>query len=45
MEGVVAGARQPRVALVDLDVGIALLEVDEVIFTGDPARHLVLRSR
>jgi hypothetical protein len=37
-----ASARQARVALIHLGVRIALLEVDQVIFTGDPGRHLVL---
>ena len=29
MQGLVAGAGQPRIALIDLDVGIALAEVDQ----------------
>jgi len=37
-----ARARQARVALIHLGVGIALLEVDQVIFTGDPGWHGVL---
>jgi hypothetical protein len=37
-----ARARQARVALIHLGVGIALLEVDQMVFTGDPGRHGVL---
>jgi hypothetical protein len=40
----VARVRQARVALVHLGVGIALLEVDEMVFTGYPGRHGVLIS-
>ena len=42
MQGGVAGTGQAGITFVDLDVGISLLEVDEVIFAGDPGRHLVL---
>ena len=36
MEGGVAGAGQTGIALVDLDIGIALTEVDEMVFPWDP---------
>jgi hypothetical protein len=42
MQCFVAGAGQAGVAFVDLDVGVTLLEVDQVVFSGDPGRHLVL---
>ena len=42
MERSVAGARQASVALVHLGVGVTLLEVDEMVFTGDPGWHGVL---
>ena len=41
MQGLVAGARQAGIALVDLGEGIADLEVGEVVGSGQPARHLV----
>ena len=36
MERSIAGAGKTGIALVDLDVGVTLLEVDEVIFTSLP---------
>ena len=42
MEGIVASAGETGIALVDLDVRVTLLEVDEMIFAGNPARHVVL---
>jgi hypothetical protein len=42
MQGLIARTRQSGIPLVHLDIGITLLEVDQVIFAGHPARHLVL---
>ncbi len=39
MQSRVAGAGQPGKALVDLDEGIALFEVDVVVLAGHPGRH------
>jgi hypothetical protein len=41
MERSVAGARQARIALIHLGVRVALLEVDQMVFAGDPGRHRV----
>jgi len=41
VEGFVAGAGQAGIALVDLGVGISLLEVDEMVFSWDRGVHLV----
>ena len=42
MESLVAGTGEAGVALVDLDGGVALAEVDQMIFAGDPGGHGVL---
>jgi hypothetical protein len=42
VQGGVAGAGQASIALIDLGVRVTLLEVDEMVFTGDPGRHGVL---
>jgi hypothetical protein len=39
MESLVALARQAGISLVDLDAGISLAEVDQVVFTRHPGRH------
>ena len=39
VEGLVAGAGQAGVSVVDLDVGIPHLEVGHVVVAGEPGRH------